>query len=199
MRATRNEWVGTKSIVSGEFNNVLFDNCENYYSNIKANNCTFLINEAKKNTSAGIKMFPSQMSVNSFQYRRPYMEVASRIGTLNGKKYVIYNLDQYFYEYNYVGSNMLNYNAIEKAISMNGGHLSTVGLDEEITNLLGDMFKDIYGNDVNEYLKLINGYYFDTKSGDTASVNGEKPGAEINASVSNPLAVYRVYLRKSEK
>lgn len=199
LRATRNEWVGTKSIVSGEFNNVLFDNCENYYSNIKANNCTFLINEAKKNTSAGIKMFPSQMSVNSFQYRRPYMEVASRIGTLNGKKYVIYNLDQYFYEYNYVGSNMLNYNAIEKAISMNGGHLSTVGLDEEITNLLGDMFKDIYGNDVNEYLKLINGYYFDTKSGDTASVNGEKPGAEINASVSNPLAVYRVYLRKSEK
>ena len=57
LRATRNEWVGTKSIVSGEFNNVLFDNCENYYSNIKANNCTFLINEAKKNTSAGIKMF----------------------------------------------------------------------------------------------------------------------------------------------
>lgn len=163
LRATRNEWVGTKSIVSGEFNNVLFDNCENYYSNIKANNCTFLINEAKKNTSAGIKMFPSQMSVNSFQYRRPYMEVASRIGTLNGKKYVIYNLDQYFYEYNYVGSNMLNYNAIEKAISMNGGHLSTVGLDEEITNLLGDMFKDIYGNDVNEYLDLINGFYFDTK------------------------------------
>lgn len=48
LRATRNEWVGTKSIVSGEFNNVLFDNCENYYSNIKANNCTFLINEAKK-------------------------------------------------------------------------------------------------------------------------------------------------------
>lgn len=199
LRATRNELVGTKSIVSGEFNNVLFDNCENYYSNIKANNCTFLINEAKKNTSAGIKMFPSQMSVNSFQYRRPYMEVASRIGTLNGKKYVIYNLDQYFYQYNYVGSNMLNYNAIEKAISMNGGHLSTVGLDEEITNLLGDMFKDIYGNDVNEYLNLINGYYFDTKSEDTASVNGEKPGAEINASVSNPLAVYRVYLRKSEK
>lgn len=144
-------------------------------------------------------MFPSQMSVNSFQYRRPYMEVASRIGTLNGKKYVIYNLDQYFYEYNYVGSNMLNYNAIEKAISMNGGHLSTVGLDEEITNLLGDMFKDIYGNDVNKYLNLINGYYFDTKSEDIASVNGEKPGAEINASVSNPLAVYRVYLRKSEK
>ena len=54
------------------------------------------------------------MSVNSFQYRRPYMEVASRIGTLNGKKYVIYNLDQYFYEYNYVGSIWLNYNAIEK-------------------------------------------------------------------------------------
>lgn len=76
---------------------------------------------------------------------------------------MIYNLDQYFYEYNYVGSNMLNYNAIEKAISMNGGHLSTVGLDEEITNLLGDMFKDIYGNDVNEYLDLINGFYFDTK------------------------------------
>lgn len=199
LRATRNELVGTKSIVSGEFNNVLFDNCENYYSNIKANNCTFLINEAKKNTSVGIKMFPSQMSVNSFQYRRPYMEVASRIGTLNGKKYVIYNLDQYFYQYNYVGSNMLNYNAIEKAISMNGGHLSTVGLDEEITNLLGNMFKDIYGNDVNEYLDLINGFYFDTKSEDTASVNGEKPGAEINASVSNPLAVYRVYLRKSEK
>lgn len=199
LRATRNELVGTKSIVSGEFNNVLFDNCENYYSNIKANNCTFLINEAKKNTSVGIKMFPSQMSVNSFQYRRPYMEVASRIGTLNGKKYVIYNLDQYFYQYNYVGSNMLNYNAIEKAISMNGGHLSTVGLDEEITNLLGNMFKDIYGNDVNEYLDLINGFYFDTKSEDIASVNGEKPGAEINASVSNPLAVYRVYLRKSEK
>lgn len=199
LRATRNELVGTKSIVSGEFNNVLFDNCENYYSNIKANNCTFLINEAKKNTAVGIKMFPSQMSVNSFQYRRPYMEVASRIGTLNGKKYVIYNLDQYFYEYNYVGSNMLNYNAIEKAISMNGGHLSTVGLDEEITNLLGDMFKDIYGNDVNKYLNLINGYYFDTKSEDIASVNGEKPGAEINASVSNPLAVYCVYLRKSEK
>ena len=77
--------------------------------------------------------------------------------------------------------------------------MSTVGLDEEITNLLGDMFKDIYGNDVNKYLNLINGYYFDTKSEDIASVNGEKPGAEINASVSNPLAVYRVYLRKSEK
>mgnify|MGYP001782814348 FL=1 len=58
------------------------------------------------------------------------------------------------------------------------------------------MFKDIYGNDVNKYLNLINGYYFDTKSEDIASVNGEKPGAEINASVSNPLAVYRVYLRK---
>lgn len=57
LRATRNEWVGTKSIVSGEFNNVLFDNCENYYSNIKANNCTFLINEAKKILLLGLKCF----------------------------------------------------------------------------------------------------------------------------------------------
>ena len=85
-------------------------------------------------------------------------DTVSKIRSLNGKKYVIYKINNHYFD---TDEYMKNYLAIEKAISKNGGHISTVNLDEKGKKLLYNLANDVRGEESTGTFWVYNGVYYD--------------------------------------
>lgn len=180
--------------IKGTFKGVLFDNCsvcynyETWLSGMEITNSTFLVNQSNINTDKGIKRNSSIMRSFGNKYQTIECELITSIRKLNGKKYVLYNVkNDYYSEDRDLKERLKSYLALDKAFNKNGGHISTLKLDEEGKNLLGQFFKEIYGEDTNRGLNITSGFYFNEESNSKSSVDNSSVDSEINVSRNCPI------------
>lgn len=182
--------------VKGQFKEVLFDNCSITYNNnnnwqddITITNSTFLINEAKIDDGNITKNITSAMCFAGDKYKTLDYDTVSKIRSLNGKKYVIYKINNHYFD---TDEYMKNYLAIEKAISKNGGHISTVNLDEKGKKLLYNLANDVRGEESTGTFVVYNGVYYDFQKEKVCSLNNENIDSEVSVRKSYPLGEYSI-------
>lgn len=182
--------------VKGQFKEVLFDNCSITYNNnnnwqddITITNSTFLINEAKIDDGNITKNITSAMCFAGDKYKTLDYDTVSKIRSLNGKKYVIYKINNHYFD---TDEYMKNYLAIEKAISKNGGHISTVNLDEKGKKLLYNLANDVRGEESTGTFGVYNGVYYDFQKEKVCSLNNENIDSEVSVRKSYPLGEYSI-------
>lgn len=182
--------------VKGQFKEVLFDNCSITYNNnnnwqddITITNSTFLINEAKIDDGNITKNITSAMCFAGDKYKTLDYDTVSKIRSLNGKKYVIYKINNHYFD---TDEYMKNYLAIEKAISKNGGHISTVNLDEKGKKLLYNLANDVRGEESTGTFGVYNGGYYDFQKEKVCSLNNENIDSEVSVRKSYPLGEYSI-------
>lgn len=172
--------------VDGRYNTVLFDNCNVRYNSEGYTNSTFLINMAKFDNHNSI----SVMKISGDSYYIQECTAISKIRKLNGKKYVVYEINNSYFGGEDHISSMNSYFATNKALVKNGGHIGTVGKSEESTKLLMSLYKDVREENSGE-LKLINGFYYDKDTKEIKSL-GETEIKGSGPSQYNPIGGYIV-------
>ena len=172
--------------VDGRYNTVLFDNCNVRYSSEGYTNSTFLINMSKFDNHNSI----SVMKISGDSYYIQECTAVSKIRKLNGKKYVVYEINNSYFGGEDHISSMNSYFATNKALVKNGGHIGTVGKSEESTKLLMSLYKDVREENSGE-LKLINGFYYDKDTKEIKSL-GETEIKGSGPSQYNPIGGYIV-------
>lgn len=172
--------------VDGRYNTVLFDNCNVRYSSEEYTNSTFLINMSKFDNHNSI----SVMKISGDSYYIQECTAVSKIRKLNGKKYVVYEINNSYFGGEDHISSMNSYFATNKALVKNGGHIGTVGKSEESTKLLMSLYKDVREENSGE-LKLINGFYYDKDTKEIKSL-GETEIKGSGPSQYNPIGGYIV-------
>ena len=172
--------------VDGRYNTVLSDNCNVRYSSGGYTNSTFLINMAKFDNHNSI----SVMKISGDSYYIQECTAVSKIRKLNGKKYVVYEINNSYFGGEDHISSMNSYFATNKALVKNGGHIGTVGKSEESTKLLMSLYKDVREENSSE-LKLINGFYYDKDTKEIKSL-GETEIKGSGPSEYNPIGGYIV-------
>lgn len=172
--------------VDGRYNTVLFDNCNVRYSSEGYTNSTFLINMSKFDNHNSI----SVMKISGDSYYIQECTAVSKIRKLNGKKYVVYEINNSYFGGEDHISSMNSYFATNKALVKNGGHIGTVGKSEESTKLLMSLYKDVREENSGE-LKLINGFYYDKDTKKIKSL-GETEIKGSGPSQYNPIGGYIV-------
>ena len=172
--------------VDGRYNTVLFDNCNVRYSSEGYTNSTFLINMSKFDNHNSI----SVMKISGDSYYIQECTAVSKIRKLNGKKYVVYEINNSYFGGEDHISSMNSYFATNKALVKNGGHIGTVGKSEESTKLLMSLYKDVREENSGE-LKLINGFYYDKDTKEIKSL-GETEIKGSGTSQYNPIGGYIV-------
>ena len=172
--------------VDGRYNTVLFDNCNVRYSSEGYTNSTFLINMSKFDNHTSI----SVMKISGDSYYIQECTAVSKIRKLNGKKYVVYEINNSYFGGEDHISSMNSYFATNKALVKNGGHIGTVGKSEESTKLLMSLYKDVREENSGE-LKLINGFYYDKDTKEIKSL-GETEIKGSGPSQYNPIGGYIV-------
>lgn len=202
----RNTRFNTVAKVIGNMNTVLFDNCDIedeitiWTSDIKESiNCTYLINEATVKDNNGTTITKVSTLGNPGEYyNTPNCNVASNIYNLNGKKYVAYEFDSYFYAPVNVNNekDFESYLALEKAMENNNAHLAMLDLnDSEEKSILDKVRDDIYGEESSSELDIVSGYYYDEKSNKVVDVVGN----EKTYSLSKDKKIGTYYASKSLK
>lgn len=172
--------------VDGRYNTVLFENCNVRYNSEGYTNSTFLINMAKFDNHNSI----SVMKISGDSYYIQECTAVSKIKKLNGKKYVVYEINNSYFGGEDHISSMNSYFATNKALVKNGGHIGTVGKSEESTKLLMSLYKDVREENSGE-LKLINGFYYDKDTKEIKSL-GETEIKGSGPSQYNPIGGYIV-------
>lgn len=172
--------------VDGRYNTVLFDNCNVRYSSEGYTNSTFLINMSKFDNHNSI----SVIKISGDSYYIQECTAVSKIRKLNGKKYVVYEINNSYFGGEDHISSMNSYFATNKALVKNGGHIGTVGKSEESTKLLMSLYKDVREENSGE-LKLINGFYYDKDTKEIKSL-GETEIKGSGPSQYNPIGGYIV-------
>lgn len=172
--------------VDGRYNTVLFDNCNVRYSSEGYTNSTFLINMSKFDNHNSI----SVMKISGDSYYIQECTAVSKIRKLNGKKYVVYEINNSYFGGEDHISSMNSYFATNKALVKNGGHIGTVGKSEESTKLLMSLYKDVREENSGE-LKLINGFYYDKDTKEIKSLGGTEIKGS-GPSQYNPIGGYIV-------
>lgn len=172
--------------VDGRYNTVLFENCNVRYNSEGYTNSTFLINMAKFDNHNSI----SVMKISGDSYYIQECTAVSKIRKLNGKKYVVYEINNSYFGGEDHISSMNSYFATNKALVKNGGHIGTVGKSEESTKLLMSLYKDVREENSGE-LKLINGFYYDKDTKEIKSL-GETEIKGSGPSQYNPIGGYIV-------
>lgn len=172
--------------VDGRYNTVLFDNCNVRYNSEGYTNSTFLINMAKFDNHNSI----SVMKISGDSYYIQECTAVSKIRKLNGKKYVVYEINNSYFGGEDHISSMNSYFATNEALVKNGGHIGTVGKSEESTKLLMSLYKDVREENSGE-LKLINGFYYDKDTKEIKSL-GETEIKGSGPSQYNPIGGYIV-------
>lgn len=197
-----NEW--TKAEVSGSFDTVLFDNCQISYNGIQAVNCTFLDNQGRVEDpySGTLQYFASKMSDVGNKYMTPQYETISDVIELNGKKYVAYKFENYFFngywdDNVYYSKGFDNFKALENVLQRNGGHIAALNQDDqEVKDMVSKVYEDYMGEDKSSsnYMYFMNGYYYDQTEGKIVSTDGtEVPDVFGAMSQSAPLTSFGAY------
>ena len=146
----------------------------------------FLINMSKFDNHNSI----SVMKISGDSYYIQECTAVSKIRKLNGKKYVVYEINNSYFGGEDHISSMNSYFATNKALVKNGGHIGTVGKSEESTKLLMSLYKDVREENSGE-LKLINGFYYDKDTKEIKSL-GETEIKGSGPSQYNPIGGYIV-------
>lgn len=199
----------TGAMVFGNMDTVLFDNCyltSNFYGdgfigNVKSSiNCTYLVNEATVDSDYGTSRYASKLVNPGEYFRTPDCSVVSNIYNVNGKKYVAYKFDNYFYRENYVDGYDTkafdNYLTLEKVLEKNNANLAMLNLnDTDEKNILNKVFNDILGEGSSKDLELAGGYYYDEDNDKILDVKGEETSnvERYSFSKDSKIGTYRIY------
>lgn len=197
------------AMVFGNMDTVLFDNCyltSNFYGdgfigNVKSSiNCTYLVNEATVDLDYGTSRYASKLVNPGEYFRTPDCSVVSNIYNVNGKKYVAYKFDNYFYRENYVDGYDTkafdNYLTLEKVLEKNNANLAMLNLnDTDEKNILNKVFNDILGEGSSKDLELAGGYYYDEDNDKILDVKGEETSnvERYSFSKDSKIGTYRIY------
>lgn len=195
----------TGAIVVGNMDTVLFDNCNmrrefgayDFIGNVKSSiNCTYLVNEV----TYGTRGWASTLINPGEYFRTPDCSVVSNIYNVNGKKYVAYKFDNYFYRENnvdgYDTKAFDNYLTLEKVLEKNNAHLAMLNLnDTDEKNILNKVFNDILGEGSSKDLELAGGYYYDEDNDKILDVKGEETSnvERYRFSKDSRIGTYRIY------
>lgn len=199
----------TGAMVFGNMDTVLFDNCyltSNFYGdgfigNVKSSiNCTYLVNEATVDLDYVTGRYASKLANPGEYFRTPDCSVVSNIYNVNGKKYVAYKFDNYFYRENYVDGYDTkafdNYLTLEKVLEKNNANLAMLNLnDTDEKNILNKVFNDILGEGSSKDLELAGGYYYDEDNDKILDVKGEETSnvERYSFSKDSKIGTYRIY------
>lgn len=195
----------TGAIVVGNMDTVLFDNCYmrsefgayDFIGNVKSSiNCTYLVNEV----TYGTRGWASTLINPGEYFRTPDCSVVSNIYNVNGKKYVAYKFDNYFYRENYVDGYDTkafdNYLTLEKVLEKNNANLAMLNLnDTDEKNILNKVFNDVLGEGSSKDLELAGGYYYDEDNDKILDVKGEETSNvdRYRFSKDSKIGTYRIY------
>lgn len=195
----------TGAIVVGNMDTVLFDNCYmrsefgayDFIGNVKSSiNCTYLVNEV----TYGTRGWASTLINPGEYFRTPDCSVVSNIYNVNGKKYVAYKFDNYFYRENYVDGYDTkafdNYLTLEKVLEKNNANLAMLNLnDTDEKNILNKVFNDVLGEGSSKNLELAGGYYYDEDNDKILDVKGEETSnvERYRFSKDSKIGTYRIY------
>lgn len=199
----------TEAMVYGDMDTVLFDNCylgsqfyvDGFIGNVKSSiNCTYLVNEASVDSNYGVVRKASKFANPGEYFRTPDCSVVSNIYNVNGKKYVAYKFDNYFYRENnvdgYDTKAFDNYLTLEKVLEKNNAHLAMLNLnDTDEKNILNKVFNDILGEGSSKDLELAGGYYYDEDNDKILDVKGEETSnvERYRFSKDSRIGTYRIY------
>lgn len=199
----------TGAMVFGNMDTVLFDNCyltSNFYGdgfigNVKSSiNCTYLVNEATVDSDYVTRRYASKLANPGEYFRTPDCSVVSNIYNVNGKKYVAYKFDNYFYRENYVDGYDTkafdNYLTLEKVLEKNNANLAMLNLnDTDEKNILNKVFNDVLGEGSSKDLELAGGYYYDEDNDKILDVKGEETSnvERYRFSKDSKIGTYRIY------
>ena len=199
----------TEAMVYGDMDTVLFDNCylgskfyvDGFIGNVKSSiNCTYLVNEASVDFNYGVVRKASKFANPGEYFRTPDCSVVSNIYNVNGKKYVAYKFDNYFYIENnvdgYDTKAFDNYLTLEKVLEKNNAHLAMLNLnDTDEKNILNKVFNDILGEGSSKDLELAGGYYYDEDNDKILDVKGEETSnvERYRFSKDSRIGTYRIY------
>lgn len=199
----------TGAMVFGNMDTVLFDNCyltsdfygDGFIGNVKSSiNCTYLVNEATVDLDYGTSRYASKLANPGEYFRTPDCSVVSNIYNVNGKKYVAYKFDNYFYRENYVDGYDTkafdNYLTLEKVLEKNNANLAMLNLnDTDEKNILNKVFNDILGEGSSKDLELAGGYYYDEDNDKILDVKGEETSnvERYSFSKDSKIGTYRIY------
>lgn len=197
------------AMVFGNMDTVLFDNCyltSNFYGdgfigNVKSSiNCTYLVNEATVDSGYVTSRYASKLANPGEYFRTPDCSVVSNIYNVNGKKYVAYKFDNYFYREKYVDGYDTkafdNYLTLEKVLEKNNANLAMLNLnDTDEKNILNKVFNDILGEGSSKDLELAGGYYYDEDNDKILDVKGEETSnvERYSFSKDSKIGTYRIY------
>lgn len=199
----------TGAMVFGNMDTVLFDNCyltsdfygDGFIGNVKSSiNCTYLVNEATVDLDYRTSRYASKLVNPGEYFRTPDCSVVSNIYNVNGKKYVAYKFDNYFYRENYVDGYDTkafdNYLTLEKVLEKNNANLAMLNLnDTDEKNILNKVFNDILGEGSSKDLELAGGYYYDEDNDKILDVKGEETSnvKRYSFSKDSKIGTYRIY------
>ena len=199
----------TGAMVFGNMDTVLFDNCyltsdfygDGFIGNVKSSiNCTYLVNEATVDLDYRTSRYASKLVNPGEYFRTPDCSVVSNIYNVNGKKYVAYKFDNYFYRENYVDGYDTkafdNYLTLEKVLEKNNATLAMLNLnDTDEKNILNKVFNDILGEGSSKDLELAGGYYYDEDNDKILDVKGEETSnvKRYSFSKDSKIGTYRIY------
>ena len=197
------------AMVFGNMDTVLFDNCyltsdfygDGFIGNVKSSmNCTYLVNEATVDSGYGTSRYASKLANPGDYFRTPDCSVVSNIYNVNGKKYVAYKFDNYFYRENYVDGYDTkafdNYLTLEKVLEKNNANLAMLNLnDTDEKNILNKVFNDVLGEGSSKDLELAGGYYYDEDNDKILDVKGEETSnvERYSFSKDSKIGTYRIY------
>lgn len=197
------------AMVFGNMDTVLFDNCyltsdfygDGFIGNVKSSiNCTYLVNEATVDSGYGTSRYASKLANPGEYFRTPDCSVVSNIYNVNGKKYVAYKFDNYFYRENYVDGYDTkafdNYLTLEKVLEKNNANLAMLNLnDTDEKNILNKVFNDVLGEGSSKDLELAGGYYYDEDNDKILDVKGEETSnvERYRFSKDSKIGTYRIY------
>lgn len=199
----------TEAMVYGDMDTVLFDNCylgsqfyvDGFIGNVKSSiNCTYLVNEASVDFNYGVVRKASKFANPGEYFRTPDCSVVSNIYNVNGKKYVAYKFDNYFYRENNVDGHDTkafdNYLTLEKVLEKNNANLAMLNLnDTDEKNILNKVFNDILGEGSSKDLELAGGYYYDEDNDKILDVKGEETSnvERYRFSKDSKIGTYRIF------
>lgn len=199
----------TGAMVFGNMDTVLFDNCyltsdfygDGFIGNVKSSiNCTYLVNEATVDLDYRTSRYASKLVNPGEYFRTPDCSVVSNIYNVNGKKYVAYKFDNYFYRENYVDGYDTkafdNYLTLEKVLEKNNANLAMLNLnDTDEKNILNKVFNDILGEGSSKDLELAGGYYYDEDNDKILDIKGEETSnvKRYSFSKDSKIGTYRIY------
>lgn len=205
----RSKSFNTGAMVFGNMDTVLFDNCyltsdfygDGFIGNVKSSiNCTYLVNEATVDLDYGTSRYASKLVNPGEYFRTPDCSVVSNIYNVNGKKYVAYKFDNYFYRENnvdgYDTKAFDNYLTLEKVLEKNNANLAMLNLnDTDEKNILNKVFNDILGEGSSKDLELAGGYYYDEDNDKILDVKGEETSnvERYRFSKDSKIGTYRIF------